>query len=83
MSSDSPRFDRYAHYAAVGACESLASPYRSWFVFHNADVPCGPGDYEGWFGFDSIPVLLKTNPAVREEFLHGIAPLWLQRGADG
>lgn len=29
MSSDSPIFDRYGHYAAVGACESLASPYRA------------------------------------------------------
>jgi glycosidase/fibronectin type 3 domain-containing protein len=83
MSSDSPAFDRYRHFDTVGACESLSSAYRSWFDFNNADVPCGTDDYEGWFGFDSIPVLLKDNPAVQEEFLHGIAPLWLQRGADG
>jgi glycosidase len=86
MSSDSPRFDRYGHYADVGACESLSSPFRDWFVFTSADVPCGDGDYEGWFGFGSIPVLRKTNAAVRNTFVDGsdnIARLWLQRGAGG
>jgi glycosidase/fibronectin type 3 domain-containing protein len=83
MSSDSPAFDRYHHSRTLGACESVSSPYRSWFDFNNTDIPCGTGDYEGWFGFDSIPVLLKGNPAVQQEFLQGIAPLWLQRGAAG
>jgi glycosidase len=86
MSSDSPNFDRYGHYATVGACESLASPYRAWFTFFNQDAPCGTGDYEGWFGFDSIPVLTKTLPAVQDYFLHdqsSIARLWLRRGASG
>ena len=45
MSSDSPLFDRYGHYATVGACESLASPYRSWFTFH--DVAAGTGTCVG------------------------------------
>jgi glycosidase/fibronectin type 3 domain-containing protein len=86
MSSDSPRFDRYQHFADVGACESTSSPFRSWFVFRNAEIPCGDGDYEGWFGFGSIPVLQKTNDAVRDYFVNGsssIASLWLQRGAGG
>src|SRR5688572_30189190 len=72
LSSDSPIFDRYHHYAAVGACESLTSPYRNWFTFH--DVPVGTGscvgssgqpnsaNYDGWFGFDSIPVIDKSLP---------------------
>ena len=86
MSSDSPLFDRYGHYATVGACESLSSPWRSWFVFRNQNVPCGSADYEGWFGFDSIPVLTKTLPAVQQEFLtdpDSISRLWLRRGAGG
>ena len=69
MSSDSPIFDRYHHYSTVGACESLASPYRNWFYFR--DVTPGTGscvgssgqansaNYDGWFGFDSIPVINK------------------------
>jgi glycosidase len=86
MSSDSPRFDRYARYPTLGACESTASPYRGWFVFRNTNVPCGAADYESWFGFDSIPTLLKTNPAVQDYFVRGpnsIAKRWLVAGAGG
>jgi glycosidase len=86
MSSDSPQFDRYHHYNTVGACESLSSQYRSWFTFHNQHVPCGAADYDGWFGFDSIPVLNKANPDVESYFVTGtdaISKLWLDRGASG
>ena len=82
MSSDSPEFDRYHRFSSTGACESLGSPFRSWFEFSTQNVPCGAGNYTGWFGFDSIPVLAKANPAVQERF-RGIARLWLDRGAGG
>lgn len=93
LSSDSPFFDRYHHYDTVGACESVDSPWRSWFTFTaQAGGPCaGPGgpntmSYEGWFGFDSIPVLTKTNAEVQAYFLtapDAIAKLWLRAGAEG
>jgi glycosidase len=86
MSSDSPFFDRYHHYAQTGACESLGSPWRPWFLFHTTSVPCGSSDYDGWFGFDSIPVLQKTQAAVQSYFLTGpnsVTKTWLQRGAEG
>ena len=95
MSSDSPLFDRYHHYATVGACESTTSPYRAWFVF--TEVGAGNGKcagangplsatYEGWFGFDSIPVLAKSQADVQAYFLtapNSIAKRWLQAGASG
>ncbi|MEK7329057.1 MAG: alpha-amylase family glycosyl hydrolase, partial [Chloroflexota bacterium] len=95
LSSDSPFFDRYHHYPAVGACEDLSSPYRSWFYFR--DVPAGTGTcagsagpnsavYDGWFGFDSIPVLQKTNPEVQDYFVTGsdsVSRYWLDEGASG
>lgn len=96
MSSDSPFFDRYHHYPAVGACESVQSPYRNWFTFH--DVPPGTGTcvdskgnpnsatYDGWFGFDSIPVLNKNNPAVLSYFVtsaDSVTTHWLKQGAGG
>ncbi|MFT3894824.1 MAG: alpha-amylase family glycosyl hydrolase [Anaerolineales bacterium] len=96
MSSDSPIFDRYHHYPQVGACESVSSPYRSWFSFH--DVPAGTGtcvssagvengaNYDGWFGFDSIPVINKSLPAVQEYFLtapNSVSKYWLRNGAGG
>jgi glycosidase len=96
LSSDSPFFDRYHHFTEVGACESLSSPYRSWFYFQ--DVPIGTGvcvdsngnpnsaTYTGWFGFDSIPVINKTLPAVQNYFLtntNSVTRFWLNQGAGG
>ena len=95
MSSDSAFFDRYGHYPDVGACESVSSPYRSWFSFH--DVAPGTGtcagaggplsaDYDGWFGFDSIPVIVKTDASVQAYFLtnsNSVANRWLKAGAAG
>lgn len=95
LSSDSPFFDRYQRYKTVGACESLTSPYRNWFYF--SDVPAGTGTcvgsagpnsatYDGWFGFDSIPVLRKDNPQVQEYFLtapNSVSRYWLREGANG
>jgi glycosidase len=97
MSSDSAFFDRYGHYDTVGACESADSVYRDWFVFRapagNEPAPCAPSTpggadtyYTGWFGFDSIPEIRKTNPVVQEYFLTGennVSSFWLERGASG
>ncbi len=96
MSSDSPLFDRYHHYATVGACESATSAYRGWFTFH--DVAPGAGTcvsstgvangatYDGWFGFDSIPVLTKTDAQVQAYFLtstDSVSKHWLKAGSSG
>jgi glycosidase len=86
MSSDSPFFDRYHHYPQTGACESVSSPWRPWFSFHTSTIPCGSSDYDGWFGFDSIPVLQKSRADVQSYFLNGpssVARYWLQQGAGG
>ncbi len=97
MSSDSPFFDRYHHYKTVGACESASSPYRSWFHFRapqgNEPSVCAPSTpggndtyYDGWFGFDSIPVIDKSNPAVQQYFLtnpDSVSKHWLTAGAGG
>ena len=96
LSSDSPFFDRYHHYASVGACESVNSPYRAWFYFQ--DVAPGTGTcvgsdgtpdaatYDGWFGFDSIPVINKSLPEVQDYFLTGdnsVSRYWLEQGSSG
>ncbi len=96
LSSDSPFFDRYHHYPTVGACESFSSPYRSWFTFHNVAEGAGAcvdsqgrpnsANYDGWFGFDSIPVINKTLPEVQAYFLTGsnsVSRNWLNQGASG
>lgn len=96
-SSDSIFFDRYGRYTEVGACESPSSTYRSWYYF--TDVTPGTGVcvgsdgtpnaavYTSWFGFDSLPKLNSSNPAVRS-YIYASGPsaigrYWLDRGADG
>jgi glycosidase len=105
LSSDSPFFDRYHHYSTVGACEDTSSIYRSWFNFH--DVTPGSGvcvdsqnrpnaaTYDGWAGYDSIPVIVKRSPAdsnapyapVANYFYtdpkKSVAGFWLKAGAAG
>ncbi|MGE5206030.1 MAG: alpha-amylase family glycosyl hydrolase [Chlamydiota bacterium] len=97
MSSDSPFFDRYRRFTTVGACESASSQYRSWFFFRppagTEPAPCAPSEsggpdtfYTGWFGFDSLPVLNKSNSAVQKYFVTGtnsVTRRWLQAGASG
>ena len=97
MSSDSPNFDRYNHYPSTGACEAGTSDFRDWFSFRppssSEPSPCAPSTvggndtyYDGWFGFDSIPVLAKSNPEVQDYFLYNpesVSRYWLRQGAAG
>ena len=51
-------------------------------------APAAPNTttYDGWFGFDSIPVLDKTNPDVQDYFLTArrhVTQRWLEQGAAG
>lgn len=88
-SSDGFYFDRFHRYNAPpeGACESAASPYRSWFEFRNSNAPCTSSDYEGWFGFDSLPAFKDDNAEVRDFFFrnptNNVTKYWLDRGAAG
>lgn len=93
VSSDSPYFDRYSHFTTVGACESVSSPYRTWFHFTPlSGGPCagpsGPNTmtYDAWFGFDSLPVLDKNVQGVKDLIYAGsdsVAKTWLSDGASG
>jgi len=85
-SSDSVYFDRYHRYNTDGACESLQSVWRSWFHFKTNHVPCDSNDYDGWFGFDSLPTFDHENPAVRDFFFRGpdnVTQHWYALGASG
>ena len=85
-SSDGLYFDRYHRYTTDGACESLSSPWRSWFHFYDSNVPCNSADYPGWFGFDSLPTFDHTNPAVKDFFyraLGNVTQYWYGQGAAG
>ncbi len=86
-SSDSMYFNRYNRFPAQGACQSLKSPYRSWFRFNNGNVPCASADYPGWDGFDGLPVFDHTQTAVQNFFYSGASDNvmlhWYNAGANG
>jgi glycosidase len=86
-SSDSIYFDRYQRYVVDGACESLTSNYRTWYYFQPTGPCAGNTNYTSWFGYDSLPKLNSTTPAVRDYIWAGgpdaIARYWLSKGASG
>ncbi len=95
MSSDSPFFDRYGRYEEVGACESLDSPYRTWFFFvppkGEQPSPCvnnpqGATYYISWAGFDSIPKINNDANGPRLYFYLGrnsVVNTWGREGIGG
>ncbi|MGH9584476.1 MAG: glycoside hydrolase family 13 protein, partial [Bryobacteraceae bacterium] len=85
-SSDSLYFNRYNRFSDSGACQSLSSPYRSWFHFNDNDVPCTAADYPGWDGFDSLPTFDHTQTAVQNFFYSSptsVMATWYNAGASG
>ena len=79
LSSDSPFFDRYHHYASGWRLRiaQLALPQlvllprcagRHGHLRRQRRAP-NSATYDGWFGFDSIPVINKSCPQVQEYFL--------------
>jgi glycosidase len=95
VSSDSPWFDRARRFSEVGACESPASTFRSWFTFRapsgTEPSPCAPSQsggtdtyYVGWAGFDTIPELQETPPVL--DLINGpqgVVRHWLGLGTSG
>ena len=69
----------------IGACESTASPYRSWFVFMNAHVPCSVRRLLGLVRLRLDPGAREVEPGRHDYFVGArtSSRLWLKRGADG
>ncbi|MBP3337525.1 MAG: glycoside hydrolase family 13 protein [Clostridia bacterium] len=78
--ADSLYFNKYSHYASIGAYNSRNSPFYSWYNFTDY-----PEKYESWWGFENLPNVNETNP----EFLdfitgeNGVLRYWLKLGASG
>lgn len=74
------------HWAFQDAVEQReASEYWDWFDFHpDADgLQVGdPDDYDGWWGFASLPELQTENPEVFDHLLD-ITRHWTEFGFDG
>ncbi len=62
------------------------SPFKDWFYVKHFPVraytPGTAEDYQGWWGYKSLPKLNTATPAVRQYILN-IARYWVEQGADG
>ncbi len=59
--SDSKYFNRSGRYGEGGAFRDKDSPYFSWYKFHE-----WPYNYHSWWGFDTLPEVIETDPAFNE-----------------
>jgi len=77
---DSLYFNRYGHYASLGAYQSKDSPYANWYCFKEF-----PDQYECWWNISILPKLNLWNPEVRNYFLskEGVIAHFAELGADG
>jgi len=59
-----------------GAYVSGDSPYRNFFSFHSENWP-NNGDYDGWWGHETLPKLNYEGSRELYEYILGIARKWL------
>ncbi|MBO4885666.1 MAG: glycoside hydrolase family 13 protein [Clostridia bacterium] len=79
--NDSRYFNRFGTYDTVGAYQSPASPYASWYTFKR-----WPDDYDCWWGFQTLPNVNELDPGYMKYIVTGkdaIVKRWLRRGAAG
>ncbi len=76
--ADSLYFNKNGRYGTEGAYQSFDSPYRSWYHFTR-----WPTEYEGWWGFDTLPEVDELNEAFLSYITGegGILQKWLKAGA--
>lgn len=78
--ADSVYFNKEHHYESLGAYNSPASPYYSWYQFEEY-----PDRYKGWWGFQNLPNVNETDPAYLEFITgeQGVLANWQHKGAAG
>ncbi len=67
-----------------GAYVSEDSPYNKYFSFKGGQWP-GNGDYDGWWGYDTLPKLNYEGSKELEDYIIGIGRKWVSEPycADG
>ncbi len=77
---DSRYFNRYGHYADVGAYQSKTSPYYAWYRFQT-----WPDVYESWWGVKVLPGLHSGNADFRAYICGegGVLQKWMRLGVFG
>ncbi len=58
----------------MGAYQSETSPYRKYFNFENSDLH---SEYEGWWGYSTLPKLNYENSHSLEEHMWSLGAKWV------
>ncbi len=77
---DSLYFNRYGNYDSIGAYQSQASRYYSWYSFSSF-----PDKYACWWNIPTLPEVRKMNPEYLKYIMgkNGVARHWLREGSSG
>ncbi len=77
---DSRYFNKYGNFPSLGAWQSKASPYYSWYQFTSF-----PDQYASWWGIPTLPEVNKEDESYKDFILgnDGVARHWLKAGASG
>lgn len=70
-------FNKYGAYPSLGAYQSEASPYSSWFTFYRF-----PDLYDCWWGVTNLPKIRKT-PEYRAFIAEQVIPYYMRLGVGG
>lgn len=70
-------FNKYGAYPSLGAYQSEASPYSSWFTFYRF-----PDLYDCWWGVTNLPKTRKT-PEYRAFIAEKVIPYYMRLGVGG
>ena len=79
--SNSLYFNKEGAFPEEGACQSVNSPYYSWYTFRQY-----PDSYRCWWNFETLPTVNKLDPGFVEYIITGedsVLAHWLKLGADG
>lgn len=82
---DREKFYENSHEYEKGAYSSSDSPYTNFFYFHNKSGWPNNGNYDGWWGYDTLPKLNYEGSSKLYDFIINIAKKWVSPpyNADG
>lgn len=78
---DSIYFNKYGNYDSLGAYQSKASQYYSWYNFKNF-----PDDYDCWWGVKALPNVNEMNESYLDYIIRekdSVVNKWMKLGASG
>lgn len=82
---DREKFYENSHEYEKGAYTAQDSPYNTFFYFHNKNGWPNNGNYDGWWGYDTLPKLNYEGSPKLYDYILKIAKKWVTApyNADG